>query len=208
MIEILNPMVTVFLISLLISFALSMVYKIFTNQKELKGMNEELKEMNSKFKEAQKNKDQKELMKLQGKMLEINSKKMKNTMKPMMISFLIIIPVFVYVFPTLYGDLVVELDDSMEGVMEFGGIEKSLQVSGEDVLVEGRKIEGTLAMGDSEFALKQLDEDKKVVSFKRIVVELPFSLPIWGSHIGWLGWYILVSIPLTTTIRKLLGIVQ
>lgn len=213
MIEFTNPMIIVFLISITISFILSIMYKFLTNQEELKNVNEELKELNSKLKEAQKNKNQKELMKLQSRMLEINSKKMRNTMKPMMASFLIVIPVFVLLLPSLYGDLNVELDDSSNGMMKFGDIEKNIYFSedGSSVLrVDGKEIlsSNIINMGSDEFIFKNFDKDKNIVSFKRVVINLPFSMPIWGSHIGWLGWYILASIPFTTVFRKALGIVQ
>lgn len=213
MIEFISPVLVVLLISAIVSFILSMIYKVTTNQEELKQVNKELKEMNLKFKEAQKNKDQKELMKLQSKMMEVNSKKMKSSMKPMMISFIIIIPVFVLLFPSLYGDLTVELDESLNGMMKFGDAEKNIYFSQDEPPVlkingEENPVSEIITIGNDEFLFKNFDKGKNVVSFKRVVVNLPFSLPIWGSYIGWLGWYILISIPLTTVFRKALGIVQ
>lgn len=213
MIAFISPVLVVLLISATVSLILSMIYKVTTNQEELKQVNKELKEMNLKFKEAQKNKDQKELMKLQSKMMEVNSKKMKSSMKPMMISFIIIIPVFVLLFPSLYGDLTVELDESLNGVMKFGDAEKNIYLSQEEPLVlkingEENPVSEVITINNDEFLFKNFDKGKNVVSFKRVVVNLPFSLPIWGSYIGWLGWYILISIPLTTVFRKALGIVQ
>jgi uncharacterized membrane protein (DUF106 family) len=38
------------------------------------------------------------------------------------------------------------------------------------------------------------------------LVALPFSLPIWGSKLEWLGWYILCSIPASSLIRKILKV--
>ena len=34
------------------------------------------------------------------------------------------------------------------------------------------------------------------------IITLPFSLPIWGNVLGWIGWYIFCSIPISTVIRK------
>ena len=151
-------------------------------------------------------------MKLQSQMLELNSKKMKNTMKPMMASFLIIIPIFVWLFPTLYGDLNVELDDSFNGVIKFEGIEKDLYFNQDDSLIkingEDKSTNEIMTLGDSNFIFRGFDKDKNILSFKRVVVNFPFSWPFWGSRIGWLGWYIFLSMPLATVFRKLLGIVQ
>lgn len=39
-----------------------------------------------------------------------------------------------------------------------------------------------------------------------IVVVLPFTLPRWGTSLGWLGWYIMCSMPLTILFRKALKV--
>ena len=42
--------------------------------------------------------------------------------------------------------------------------------------------------------------------FPGVVVSLPFSLPFFGTDFGWLAWYIIVSIPLNSIFRRLLGV--
>jgi len=42
--------------------------------------------------------------------------------------------------------------------------------------------------------------------FPGVVVNLPFSLPFLGNDFGWLAWYIIVSIPLNSIFRRLLGV--
>ena len=207
-----NPMFGVLLISIVTNFVLSALYKFTTDQEELKKINEELKKINEEFKEAQKNKNQKEIMKLQGRMLEINNKKMKSSMKTMMISFLIIIPVFLYLLPNLYGDVTVNLNESLEGVINYQGTEMNVHVEEEPFLIsidgEKKHADDIIQLKGDEFTVKEFDKDKKLLLLKRVAVNLPFPLPIWGSHIGWLGWYILISIPFTTLFRKALGVVQ
>lgn len=39
---------------------------------------------------------------------------------------------------------------------------------------------------------------------KSVIVELPLALPHYGNYLGWFGWYILCSFPLSTLIRKIL----
>lgn len=36
------------------------------------------------------------------------------------------------------------------------------------------------------------------------LVELPFSLPYFGDHLGWFGWYILSSLSVSPVLRKIL----
>ena len=38
------------------------------------------------------------------------------------------------------------------------------------------------------------------------VVYLPFSLPYFGNDFGWLAWYFIVSLPLNSIMRKILGV--
>jgi uncharacterized membrane protein (DUF106 family) len=42
--------------------------------------------------------------------------------------------------------------------------------------------------------------------FPGIVVFLPFTLPFFGDKFGWLAWYIIVSFPLNSIFRKILGV--
>jgi uncharacterized membrane protein (DUF106 family) len=42
--------------------------------------------------------------------------------------------------------------------------------------------------------------------FPGAVVNLPFTLPYFGSDFGWLMWYIIVSVPLNSIFRKILGV--
>jgi len=40
----------------------------------------------------------------------------------------------------------------------------------------------------------------------KVVAALPFSLPVIGSSMGWVWWYVLVSFTVGWVIKKLLGI--
>jgi uncharacterized membrane protein (DUF106 family) len=42
--------------------------------------------------------------------------------------------------------------------------------------------------------------------FPGVVVNLPFTLPYFGSDFGWLAWYFVLSLPLNSIFRKLLGV--
>lgn len=43
-------------------------------------------------------------------------------------------------------------------------------------------------------------------TYTQPIVILPLSLPILGNDVGWLGWYLIVSIPLMFFFRKIMGI--
>ena len=42
--------------------------------------------------------------------------------------------------------------------------------------------------------------------FPGIIVKLPFYLPYFENDFGWLMWYIIISVPLGQTFRKILGV--
>jgi uncharacterized membrane protein (DUF106 family) len=42
--------------------------------------------------------------------------------------------------------------------------------------------------------------------FPGAVVNLPFTLPYFGSDFGWLAWYMIVSVPMNSIFRKMLGV--
>jgi len=43
-------------------------------------------------------------------------------------------------------------------------------------------------------------------AFPGIIVKLPFYLPYFENDFGWLMWYIIISVPLGQTFRKLVGV--
>ena len=42
--------------------------------------------------------------------------------------------------------------------------------------------------------------------FPGTVANLPFAIPFVGSEFGWLAWYFILSIPLNSIFRKILGV--
>ncbi|MBN2202578.1 MAG: DUF106 domain-containing protein [Candidatus Aenigmarchaeota archaeon] len=42
--------------------------------------------------------------------------------------------------------------------------------------------------------------------FPDSVVNLPFTLPYFGSDFGWMAWYFILSLPLNSIFRKILGV--
>lgn len=78
-------------LSFLITLALTISYKIFSNQTEIKNTKEKIKDLQTKIKEE---KDQEKVMAMQKEMLQVNMEHLKHSMKPLMITFLPLILVF------------------------------------------------------------------------------------------------------------------
>jgi uncharacterized membrane protein (DUF106 family) len=54
--------------------------------------------------------------------------------------------------------------------------------------------------------LSQYGYLKSFIELHGYVVVLPFSLPIWGTKLKWLGWYILCSFATSPLIKKVFNI--
>ena len=85
------PLISMIVFSFLITLGMTLAYKHFSNQEELKISKERTKELQAKMKGE---KDQTKLMGYQKEMLEISMNQMRHSMKPMLITFLPIIAVF------------------------------------------------------------------------------------------------------------------
>ncbi len=54
--------------------------------------------------------------------------------------------------------------------------------------------------------LRQYDYLNEFVAQQGYLVALPFALPKFGSAVGWFGWYLLCSFPMSILIKKLFKI--
>ena len=130
------------LVSALIVFFVTLIYRFLVNQNELKELKEKQKEKQEKIKELQKT-NPNEAKRVMAEMLSLSNKQLRMTMKPMFVSLILFIAI---IFPILPG------------------------------------------------------------LFPGAVVNLPFSLPFFENDFGWLAWYIIVSVPLNSVFRKILGV--
>lgn len=199
----LPPYLSVILISLVILFIINIFYKILIKQHEAKKIKENINELNKKMREAQKKSDKDAVNKLFREIMSENNKIMKMSLKPMLISFLIVILILPFLSST-YSDRTAIISDGKGNVTLEGN------------LYQVQKNESTLTVGNTTCQLPcrekiegsywQILPEGNNVKFARIVVILPYSLPFIQDKLGWLGWYILASIPLMIIIRKLLKI--
>lgn len=54
--------------------------------------------------------------------------------------------------------------------------------------------------------LRQYDYLNDFIAQQGYLVALPFTLPKFGSTLGWLGWYILCSFPMSVLLKKIFKI--
>lgn len=85
------PLVSLLVISLFITLFLTLVYKFFSNQEEIKRSKEKLKELQERTKIE---KDPEKLMAIQKEMLQLNMEHLRHNMKPLIITTLPILFIF------------------------------------------------------------------------------------------------------------------
>ncbi|WP_409199538.1 DUF106 domain-containing protein [Methanobrevibacter sp. DSM 116169] len=107
-----NPILTVFVISLVVSIITTVANKLLVDHDEMNDIREEMKEFQNELREAQKSGDSKKIAKLQAKQvdfMEKQSKMMTNSFKPAIVTMVPILLVFWWMRSSAISDLIVNL---------------------------------------------------------------------------------------------------
>lgn len=200
-----NPVIAVTLYSIVILILINVLYKFLINQNEAKNIKERQKQMRDEIKQAQKEGDKEKAKKLMGEMLAENSKMMRMTMKPMMVSLIIVIIVLPMI-GNVYGDKEVVLENN-EGTLSLDN-EYKISVDENKIDITGpESVDCEMPCREKFHNTKwNIRSAEQKVIFGRVLVELPMSLPFIGDDLGWLGWYILISIPVMIISRRAMKI--
>ena len=198
-----QPAFAVIIFATITLFVINIFYKFLINQNEAKQLKQRTKELNKELREAQKAKNMDKANKLMNEMLSQNSKTMKMTMKPMMVSLIVVI-LFLPSMGIFYGDKHVTLQNST-GTVTINSINYTVVRDGTSVKIGEQTCSIPCTQKIGKYNYKVSDENGNV-KVAMIVATLPITLPILGNTFGWLGWYIICSIPLVIVIRKFMKI--
>lgn len=88
----LPPLVSILLLSLILSFLIIIVYKLATNQEEMKNIKQEMKDLQKQLKQSRK--DISKAQKIQKQLMSLNAKYMRHSFKSMIYTFLPLILIF------------------------------------------------------------------------------------------------------------------
>ncbi len=203
-----NPLIGVFIIASATSFVISLFYKILMDHDELGSIKEKMNELKKKSKEAREDGNEEKAMEYTQDVMKQSQRQMKMQFKPMIATFVLIIPIFWFVLPGLYPAATVEINNT--GTVEYGGIEKTISLENTDPLeitMDGNtyRENDVLTIDGYELKVDELREDTGELELLRVAARLPVSLPFWGNALGWLGWYILISLGVSQVFRKLMG---
>ena len=194
-----SPAFSVFIFSIIILFVINIFYKILINQNDAKATKERTKEISREMKEAQKSGDKDKSKRLMGELMSQNSKMMRMTMKPMIVSLIVVI-VLLPSLATFYGDKIVSLTDN-KGNVDLHGTNYQVENTDGTVKVGEAACSNSCVtkIGDGSYRLSQ---EGSAVKIAEVVAVMPIPLPYFGNTFGWLGWYIICSIPLVIIMRK------
>ncbi|MEM7819654.1 MAG: EMC3/TMCO1 family protein [Candidatus Aenigmatarchaeota archaeon] len=199
-----NPILSITIFATIIIIIINIFYKILINQNEAKQIKDNIKEMNKKMKEEQKAGNKEKVNQLMKEIMTENSKIMRMTMKPMLISFIIVI-IFLPWLATVYGDKIIAADSNMS--LSIGDKTYPIEKYENKIKISELSIDCNMpCVQKIENYYWKIYQENENIKFARISARLPIVLPIFGAYLGWLGWYILVSIPIMMIIRKLMKI--
>ncbi|MFB6099984.1 MAG: EMC3/TMCO1 family protein [Candidatus Nanohalobium sp.] len=197
-------------------------YMLLDHEKADK-IQDKISEHQEKMKEARENGEDEKASKHTKKVFKHNQKFMMLNMKPMigtMVFVALIFPWLGSVFaPT------VQLQQTSPGMYEGTFTYANQQTP---ITVDNTSEQYKLLVGDQEvrpgehaeingfqWTFKNVHDkdpgiftniDSKVAAFNGRFVPLPFSIPLAGEALNWLGFYILIAMPLTFIFNKALGI--
>ncbi len=195
---ILNPLLglpdwlAILIFATVVVISTNLVYKFMLDRNKVSEIKTRMKEVQEKFKES---KDEKYL----NEMNELNSKYMRMTFRPMMVTMLIILLLFPWLRAN-YGDIVTDKNFIMvDGRnLTFERFDGGIILDGKNVTF-GEKI----TIDGKKYVVR---EDGEKIIFSRVIIESKIPLPITGRDWGWMAYYIVVSVPLSMVLRKVMGV--
>lgn len=219
-----EPVLAVTVFAIIVLIMINLCYRFLINQQEAKQIKERTKELNRQMKEEQKHGNTQKVSELMKELMVENNKLMGKTMKPMLASFVIIILFFPWLHAN-YGDQTITMENNMANLT----IAEEMyiaQVDGDkvDIIKNSATVASFSASASEKDRRFALEDDNYVISYEqeggfifthpdqiklaKVVAFLPngINLPLFGNEFGWLGWYLMVSIPFVMLIRKILKI--
>lgn len=205
--------VTILAVSIALSAIISVLYYLLMDVEQYQEIKEKREELNAKMKEAQDDDNVDEASKHMKEMAGMQKEFFTVMMKPMLVSMVVFFLLLPWMFTTFNPVVSIAPQDggTYAGTLDYNGEELPFEVDASGnatVVVDGEEIRpGEVAMMDDlRWKLQSVDVENEQVKFAAEILPLPVSLPLLGDELGWLGTYILISIPFTFLFRRKLGI--
>lgn len=218
-----GPYISLGAIAAGLAIIFSILYYIFLDQEKRDKIKEKLDKEQEKLKEAQKDED-KDASEHMKKSFELNKKFMMVNFKPSIATMVFVMLIFPWLGATYAPAIQLQpVDNSTEmfqGEFSYAGQSTTLNVdnttANTTVEIDGEQYQ----VGDKveRYGIQWLIKDFRYseggltstegysLKVTSEFVQLPISIPFAGDELNWLGYYIIVLMPLSILFRKLLGV--
>lgn len=209
----LEASLAVFLIAGIILVVINAFYKFMINQEEAGRIKDRMGELSKESRKLAKENPEKSKQ-LMDEMMKEQRHLMRKNMKPMIVS-LIVVAIALPWLGAAYHDRDVAIANGVSvSPLSLDDINYDVTLQENNVMIKEQttnKIKECTAPCKLKFPsgtwrVEKIAEDKVRLSIIAAVLPPPISLPLVGSELGWIVWYILASIPLAILIRTLYGI--
>ncbi len=219
----LGPYLALGFFSVCLAGLFSVIRYLLLNHEKADEIQDKISEKQEKMKEARENDNHKKASEYTKEVFKHNQKFMMLNMKPMIGTMVFVALIFPWLGASFAPVVQVqEVDDDVyDGNFTYAGQQTPITIENTSeqftVSTDGQKVSTgeQLEINGFQWTVKDFRErspgifsstEGPAVGFNGMFVPLPFSLPFIGPALNWLGFYILIAMPLTFAFNKLLGI--
>lgn len=217
----LGPYIALAFFSAMLAGVFSLIYWRLLDIEKADKIKDKLSDHQEKMKEARKEDKTDEASEHMQKTMQLNQRLMKLNIKPMIATMVFVALIFPWLGSTYSPgiELTETGDNFYEGEFQYAGNnapvtvdnsseELEITIDGEDVEINDRIEKFGITWEVRRFGDKTgfFSGEGTVLGLSAEFIQLPFSLPYIGPALNWLGFYILIAMPLTFTFRKALGV--
>lgn len=190
----------------------SLVHWYVGDHEKIASIKENMEEHQSKAKGAE---DEEQAAKHQKKAMSLQQKMMVANFKPILVIMVFSILFFPWMRATYSPTVQLNKtgNHTYRGQMTYAGRRGQVKVIGSSspvVQTQGQEAElgEKIEILGVKWQVKNFKQDgqKARLSLNADFLDLPFSLPLVGNAVNWLGFYMLLSLPFSNLFRRLLGI--
>lgn len=218
----LGPYIALGAFSASLALIFSLIYWWLLDIEKADEIKSEIKKHQEKMKEARKEEDPDNASNYMQKTMQKNQELMMLNFRPMIATMVFV----ALIFPWLGSTFAPTVPLEQQGDMFVGEFEYAGQTT--EIVVDNSTNPATIGIGEQESEvggkINIYGIEWRVTNFKEsgggffsmnegmvlklngIFINLPFSIPLAGNALNWLGYYIVVAMPLTIIFRKLLGV--
>jgi uncharacterized membrane protein (DUF106 family) len=220
----LGPYVSLGIFSASLAGLFSIIYWFLLDIEKQKEIKEKINEKQEKMKEARKNDKADKASEHMQETMKHNQKMMMLNFKPMIATMIFVALIFPWLGATFAPtvELTQQGNNTYTGEFVYNGKSGQLTVvnsTNQTVEFDGQQttLDGSINAYGVTWDITKFGEagggflgtsikTGTVLKMNARFVELPFSIPLAGSALNWLGFYILIAMPLTFIFRKMLGV--